>query len=45
MQSFESHHEKSDLLVLGTPLADFQKFVNVVYSALLPVATTATAVN
>lgn len=37
--------DKDVLYVSNAPLADFQKFVNVVYSTLLPVATTATAVN
>lgn len=37
--------DKDVLYVSNAPLADFQKFVNVIYSTLLPVATTATAVN
>jgi len=37
--------DKDILYVSNAPLADFQKFVNVIYSTLLPVATTATAVN
>lgn len=37
--------DKDVLYVTNAPLADFQKFVNVIYSTLLPVATTATAVN
>lgn len=35
--------DKDVLYVSNAPLADFQKFVNVVYSTLLPVASTATA--
>ncbi len=37
--------DKDVLYVSNAPLADFQKFVNVIYSTLLPVATTATAVG
>lgn len=37
--------DKDVLYVSNAPLADFQKFVNVIYSTLLPVATTATAVS
>ncbi|WP_343228565.1 polysaccharide biosynthesis/export family protein [Sphingomonas colocasiae] len=35
--------DKDVLYVSNAPLADIQKFVNVIYSTLLPVATTATA--
>jgi polysaccharide export outer membrane protein len=34
--------DKDVLYVSNAPLADFQKFVNVIYSTLLPVATTIT---
>lgn len=41
-QSFPMRN-RDVLYVSNAPLADFQKFVNVIYSTLLPVATTATA--
>lgn len=41
-QSFPIRN-KDVLYVSNAPLADIQKFVNVIYSTLLPVATTATA--
>ncbi|WP_459661690.1 polysaccharide biosynthesis/export family protein [Novosphingobium sp. 11B] len=37
--------DKDVLYVSNAPLADIQKFVNVIYSTLLPVATTATAMS
>jgi polysaccharide biosynthesis/export protein len=37
--------DKDVLYVSNAPLADIQKFVNVIYSTLLPVATTATAIS
>ncbi|MGO4168391.1 polysaccharide biosynthesis/export family protein [Novosphingobium sp. YAF33] len=43
-QSFPIQN-KDVLYVSNAPLADIQKFVNVIYSTLLPVATTATAVS
>lgn len=43
-QSFPIRN-KDVLYVSNAPLADIQKFVNVIYSTLLPVATTATAVG
>jgi polysaccharide export outer membrane protein len=43
-QSFPIRN-KDVLYVSNAPLADIQKFVNVIYSTLLPVATTATAVS
>jgi polysaccharide export outer membrane protein len=36
-------HNKDVLYVSNAPLADFQKFVSVIYSAVLPAATTAVA--
>lgn len=41
-QSFPMRN-RDVLYVSNAPLADFQKFVNVIYSTLLPVASTATA--
>ena len=37
--------DKDVLYVSNAPLADIQKFVNVIYSTVLPVATTATAMS
>nr|WP_025294668.1 polysaccharide biosynthesis/export family protein [Sphingomonas sanxanigenens] len=44
VQSFPIR-DKDVLYVSNAPLADIQKFVNVIYSTLLPVATTATAMS
>ncbi len=41
-QNFQIHN-KDVLYVSNAPLADFQKFVNVIYSTILPAATTAAA--